>query len=170
MDINNRMKNLENWKIKKNIEENAKRLAEEERHNKIVADIEALWPRAKELIDLYNAGVDMGLPYPEEKTYSNARAMESNGWSHWLGVGYYDYRNPDTHLVVNRMSNRSQRYANAISIRGGGASYYEIDLIDGHLIATGSYKWSRLEKFVEDFNKFEEYFYNWFDKITTAEG
>ena len=161
MDKNDRLKNLEAWRIKKNIEENAKALAEEERKAKIIADIEALWPRAQEMITLYNAGLKSGLKYPEEKWASDTtRPFVSNSWSHWLEFGYA------THNGVIQRPKMEYPPVSSISIRGGGACYYEIDLYQGHLYYSGSSSWGRLNKFVEDFDKFEEYFYDWFDKAT----
>lgn len=156
IDNTERLKNLQAWKIKKEIEENAKQLAEEERQARVLNEIEGLWERAQAIIDLYNAGIEAGLTYPKEDFYTTARAFESNSWSHWLGVGFYG---------DCRIKN-GKKLANAISIRGGGACYYEIDLYNGHLYYSGSHAWYRLNDFVADFNKFEKYFYETWDKLT----
>jgi hypothetical protein len=167
MDTASRLKNLEAWKIKKDIEESAKQQIEEERVAKLVADIEALWPRAQELITLYNAGVDMGLPFPKSDDYSLDKTFVSNSVSHKLGFGRYAAEGPGRYDVVR------SPYVNAISIRGGGACNFEIDLCDGKLHYSGSSAMRQLDgggysrnAFIPRFEKFEERFLAWFDEIT----
>lgn len=155
MDTATRLKNLDAWKIKKNIEENAKRLAEEEKQAKTIADIEALWPRAQAVIELYNACLDKGMPFPKTRYNDWTNDFFSNSWSHFLGVG---------RLTQEQSHGADKTHVNAISIRGGGACNYEIDFADGTVFATGSDKWSRLYNFVNEFEKFEHNFYEWFDK------
>ena len=157
IDNTERLKNLQAWKIKKDIEENAKKQIEEEKQAKTVRDIEALWDRAKAIIDLYNAAIDVGLPLPKEEQYTETRAFESNSWSHKLGVGFYGDAPTASH---------GRRSANAISIRGGGMCDYEIDLYNGHLRVKGGSPWRQLYSFVDQFDLFEKYFYETWDKLT----
>ena len=160
-DTNDRLKNLEAWKMKKDLEERVKLDMAKEHERNLVRDIEALWPRGKAIIDLYNACLDAGVKFPKHDVWSNdwTNKFFSNAWSHWLGVG---------HSNTEQCRGADGKYVNAISIRGGGACYYEIDLYDGVLHYSGSDAIRRMENFVNEFTKFETEFYEWFDKTTTA--
>lgn len=150
-----RMKQLEAWKMKKDLEERVKADLAAEHEKNVVAEIEALWPRAKEVIDLYNACLANGMKFPSPTGNDWTNPFYSNAWSHWLGVGRVNKdqcRGADTFPV------------NAISIRGGGACHYEVDLADGVLNYEGRDAMRRLDNFVNEFNKFETKFYDWFDK------
>lgn len=151
-----RMKQLEAWKMKKDLEERVKADLAAEHERKVVAEIEALWPRAKEIIQLYNACLDKGVNFPKGKSYNDwTNCFFSNAWSHHLGVGRC---NRSQSLGADKIK------VNAISIRGGGACHYEIDLYNGYLYYEGDDAMSRMEKFVDEFNQFETEFYEWFDK------
>lgn len=157
MDINDRLKNLDAWRIKKNIEENAKALAEEERKAKVIADIEALAPRVKDLITLYNAAYEKKLPMPKESSGITPRCkFVADGLRHNVGFMHASERNREYPV-------------HCVGI--DGFDTYEIRLFPTGLSHNnGKYVWNGLERFVKDFNNFETEFYEWFDKITTTEG
>ena len=160
-----RIENIKRWRVRENIKQVAEEEAKKEHLAKLTADIEALWDRAEKLIEVYNAGLEVGLPYPKDEIHE--RCFTSNSWSHYLGVGYYYvgmYFGNGT-AFGNAKDNFKVRYFNAISIRGGGACNYDIDLCDGTLHFTGD-AIPRLEKFVEEYNNFEKLFYDWIDEIT----
>lgn len=102
-----------------------------------------------------------GSPYPDNPYRDGC--FYSEGVGHFLGVGYYydGIYNRDPGFGIATRSDM-----NAISIRGGGAACYEIDLCDGKLHYKGMDALKRLEDFEEDYNRFEKKFYDWIDEYT----
>lgn len=155
-----RIENIKRWRVRQDIKKVAEEEAKREKLAKLTADIEALWDRAERLIEVYNAGLKVGLPYPKDEIHE--RCFTSNSWSHYLGIGYYYV---GMYFGGVGFGDATRDKFNAISIRGGGACNYEIDLCDGTLHYTGD-AIRRLEKFVEEYNDFEKLFYDWIDNIT----
>ena len=154
-DIADRLKKIEVWQIKKSIAENAAALAEEERKANCEKEIIGLWDRAKAMIDLYNAGVKAGLPFPSN-SHGNGytcRTFEANRVQNKMGFGVY-----------GRTTMHPGDYANSIGIYDD-PEWYQIDLHDGTLDYRGSRAWSKLDYFVSLFNEFEQFFYDTLDNI-----
>jgi hypothetical protein len=168
MNNTERLIRLNAWKEMKDLEERTKEQLRIEHEAKLKNDIEALWDRAKALIDLYNASIDAGLMYfPSDwSSYSWHRDDQnfiSDGISHRLGFGKYQ---PNNYKVDGPRGLSNREHADAISIRGGGACRYELDLHNHVLHYTGTGAIKEMETFVEDFNRFEKRFYDYFDKKT----
>ena len=156
-----RIEKIQRWKVREDLKKVAEEEARKEYIAKLTADIEALWDRAKVLIEVYNAGKKAGLPYPDNPYREGC--FYSEGYGHFLGVGYYcdGIYNGDPGFGIRVRSDM-----NAISIRGGGACCYEIDLCDGKLHYKGMDALRRLEDFEKEYNRFEKKFYDWIDEHT----
>ena len=158
----NRIENIQRWKVRQELKKVAEEEAKNEHLAQLTADIEALWDRAKVLIEVYNEGKKVGMPYPTDTMHQ--RCFSSNSWSHHIGVGYYY---PGMYHGNPGFGDANRTAMNAISIRGGGACDYEIDLCNGKLHYTGD-ALARLERFVTDYNYFEKMFYDWIDEHTNS--
>ena len=156
MDTNDRLKQLEAWKIKKSIAESAAKQIEEENQSNCKKEILGLWDRAKAMLDLYNAGLDAGLPYPTNcNNFSKIRTLEVNAANNFMGFAKYG------HSRWNKES-----HADSIAIHNTPDWYY-IDLHDGQLDFKGSRVWSKLYHFVEEFDEFEKFFYETWDRLVS---
>lgn len=155
-DVKDRLKDLEAWKIKKAIAESAAEQAEAERKFNCEQEILGLWDRAKAMLDLYNAGLDAGLPYPDNPhCMQKVRTLEVNISNNFMGFAKYG------HSRWNKES-----HADSIAVRNTPDWYY-IDFHDGKLDFRGSRAWMKLYQFVEEFNEFEKFFYDTWDRIMT---
>ena len=157
MDTATRIQNLKDWKIKKQLKETAEQMAKEEHEAEVRASIEALWPRAKEMIDIYNACVDAGVSFPTEYNCGSYRnqflAWELGGWIGFSKVGI-----PQNSPHVNAVGMHSFKDYD-INLCGCGLYVY----------TEGNRTMKRMEVFADEFNAFEEKFYDWFDKFTQSD-
>lgn len=157
MDTATRLQHLKDWQIKKQLKETAEQMAKEEHEAQVKADIKALWPRAKEMIDIYNACVDAKAPFPTEYNCGYQRnqflAWELGGWIGFSKVGI----------------TQSNPYVNAVGMHS--FKDYDINLSGQYIYTEGnqSHIKDRMEEFVSEFNAFEEKFYDWFDKFSQAD-
>jgi len=154
----NRIENIKNYAERKQYEEVQKEVAEKLHLEKVTNEIEALWGRAKELIDTYNACADYGIKFPKGKC-DFADMFTADGIYHGIGFDVWAKRNQAMSIKGDL------KHRDTISIRGGGCCHYEIDLYDGKLYFSGS-DTHRLDTFVEQFNDFEKKFYEWVDETT----
>ena len=158
MDTATRIQNIKDYQVKKQIMENAKQLAYEEHYNQLTQDIEALWPRAKEMIDVYNACVKSGVvEFPMEYILGTRNnkflARKRDGF---LGFSQLGLQN-------------NSPYVNAVGMYSFGS--YKIDLSNGYLYIDGGKRdiVSHLERFVKEFNTLETEFYSWFDNYILSD-
>lgn len=153
-----RLIKLNAWKEMKDIKERTDAQIKAEREAKLKADIIALWDRAKDLIELYNAGLDMGLSYPKHHDsisgfHNKFSAMD------WTRVGFGKYG--EKGLLYNGI------HANAITLHfyvSRGSKYVNMDLYNGAIYCTEPIGIEELERFYNSFPKLETDFYDWFDR------
>ena len=155
MNKTERLIKLNAWKEMKDIKERTEAQIKAEREAKLKADIVALWDRAKDLIELYNAGLDMGLSYPKDSLefYNKFSAHD------WTRVGF------GNHCAVGIMYDGTR--ADCITLRfytNHGSKYVNMNLYNGTLVCPDYTGIKELEQFYNSFPKLETDFYDWFDK------
>lgn len=162
----NRIQNIKAFAMKKEAENMLKEANEQIELNRLAYEIEGLWDRAKELIEVANACLENGIDFRKDrkclhvgKIYDTPEYFVSSAISHQVGFGAYSH-GPVTFgtLCINHF--------NAISKRGGGASEYELDLCDGKVYYSGPDAKFAMERFLANFDEFETAFYAWIDNLT----
>lgn len=165
----NRIQNIKTFAMEREAEKALEEANKQIELNMLAYQIECLWSRAKELIDVANACLENNIDFPHDKktrlnengAYVVPYDFVSSGIDHHVGFGAF-YDRP----VTCRAFDIS--YFNAISKRGGGYSEYELDLCNGKVYYSGRDAKYAMEKFLAEFDDFEASFYAWIDNLTNC--
>lgn len=167
----NRIQNIKTYAMKKEAEKILNEANEQIELNKLACEIENLWDRAKELLEVANACMENGIQFTFDKrhfrslqasgNYPVGASFVSSPISHNVGFGAY------SHGPVAFGMFALKRF-NAISKRGGDCDF-ELDLCDGKVHYFGKDAKYAMKRFLEEFDEFEESFYAYIDHLTLEE-
>lgn len=124
----------------------------------LVAQIRALKPRIDELLEVGNACLANGIPM-EGKAFGGHEGYDThqfitNGWSHLLGF-----------VSDRELNTRKQLPFTKLGIHGGGACYYNLETDGVTVDVSGKEANYVLSRFVKEFEKFENEFFKYVDKV-----
>lgn len=154
--MNNRLNAIATFAQKRDEEIANKKKREEEKEEYLKQTILGWHDRIQQLIETANACVEHGIKiecsYSGERNYEHGHFI-TDAVSHILGFEYYGRRRE----IITR-----------IGKRGGGACYFDV-FTDGKTIdATGTERLWALQRFVDDFDRFESMFYAYVDSVCAS--
>lgn len=153
MNVSERLKNLENYAVEKEMEE--KRKIEKERQEEIamIKNIKSLKPRIDDLLLVANSCLSKGI------------SIENREWN------YMDYKHGNfvSDAVTHHLgfSTYGEKTIHYLEIKGGGYDDYNLKT-DGYIVDVQGEKLYVLKKFLNKFDEFEKEFYVYVDKFINS--